>query len=238
MILIAPFREEQYPETTTTRCLKIYVPDDDSFLAMLASMINLLGNELNYVQTDDVLAAKHAQIWRDAYLLTDWLECDPPVDFPIGTILYKASASLPPLWLYANGDVQLRASYALLYDEITDIYGDVATLYPELENPELYFLLPNAKEKFIMGYSHGGGAYSFAEEGGSETHTLTTSEMPSHTHDAPVSGAASGSVGNTAGYASGIFLEPRLATQSTGGGTAHNNMPPYLAMNAIIYAGE
>lgn len=73
--------------------------------------------------------------------------------------------------------------------------------------------------------------------GGEKTHTLTTAEMPSHSHVEAIAISGTG-----AGYAYANMISENnytntysrnensgLRTYETGEGEAHNNMPPYIA---------
>lgn len=74
---------------------------------------------------------------------------------------------------------------------------------------------------------------------GEATHTLTTDEMPSHSHSSSKGGSylaigvTSGSE-TTSGFSSGNLwgnnAKARADISSTGKGDPHNNMPPYLTV--------
>jgi hypothetical protein len=66
-----------------------------------------------------------------------------------------------------------------------------------------------------------GGAYGLGATGGEVNHTLTVNEMPSHTHTVAVGGDPAGGISGVADSTTG----------SAGLGQAHNNMPPWLAVN-------
>lgn len=92
------------------------------------------------------------------------------------------------------------------------------------------------KDRFLLG---AGDTYSNGGTGGEATHTLTTSEMPSHTHDVEdTTGQAKSEAYNGSGSRSWELLDignangtnRALRARATGGGQAHNNMPPYLAV--------
>lgn len=74
------------------------------------------------------------------------------------------------------------------------------------------------------------------ETGGEENHTLSINEMPKHSHKMKYDSIgwtalrqSSGTNGilenNTSSY------DGQYSTEEVGNGNAHNNMPPYLAVN-------
>lgn len=109
-------------------------------------------------------------------------------------------------------------------------------------------------DKFLLA---AGNTYAAGETGGEASHTLTTSEIPSHKHTGTTSTAgahthqigtdkdvdylaagdcwsvhnASSGATYTNGYTTSAGDHEHTVTISnTGGGQSHNNMPPYLAV--------
>lgn len=88
------------------------------------------------------------------------------------------------------------------------------------------------KDTFLLS---AGSTYKAGSTGGEATHELTVNEIPEHNHwvwKNPRAGIGNGSYGNEAYLAQSIVTtDGRYGyTSNTGGGTAHNNMPPYLTV--------
>jgi microcystin-dependent protein len=90
---------------------------------------------------------------------------------------------------------------------------------------------PDLRNRFVLG---AGNSYSVGAQGGATTHTLTVDEIPAHTHT-----YIDQYVVINAGYrpwpANNNDCNNRnIDSGSTGGGQAHNNMPPYYALCYIM----
>lgn len=88
------------------------------------------------------------------------------------------------------------------------------------------------KDTFLLA---AGSTYAAGSTGGEATHTLTTNEMPSHHHTSH--GISIYTTGNQVNLAlRSVELGQQhtgtavMRVNNTGGGKAHNNMPPYLAV--------
>lgn len=94
---------------------------------------------------------------------------------PTGAITQYAGPTAPSGWLVCNGNAVSRTTYASLWNVIGTTYGAGDGVNT--------FNLPNLKGNVPVGLNPDDTAFdALGETGGAKTHTLTTSEMPSHTH--------------------------------------------------------
>jgi len=88
--------------------------------------------------------------------------------------------------------------------------------------------------KVLVGLDSGDADFDTVEEtGGAKTHTLATTEIPSHYHNLvrPRQYAAETTSGNSIyGTNAGTVNEITGVTMNAGGGDAHNNMQPYIVV--------
>ena len=85
-----------------------------------------------------------------------------------------------------------------------------------------------AEGRVLVGKQASGTFDALDESLGSETHTLTIAELPSHTHTAGKQNSANN---DTTGYGSGRTTLADVLTGSTGGGNAHTNLQPSVTVH-------
>lgn len=146
----------------------------------------------------------------------------------VGSLKHFATATLPAGWLACDGAAVSRTTYSRLFAAIGTTFG--------AGNGSTTFNLPNLKGRVIAGFDAGQSEFnSVGKTGGAKTHTLTTGEMPAHTHNVDTwDRVASGATG-----VDRYTVPTPLKTWTTtfaGGGGAHNNLQPFLAAVAAIRA--
>jgi microcystin-dependent protein len=156
---------------------------------------------------------------------------------PSGGLLPYAGSTAPSGYLLCFGQAVSRTTYADLFTAISTTYG--------VGDGSTTFNLPDLRGRVIAGQDDMGGTSAdrltnqsggldgdvLGDTGGAETHTLTTAEMPAHTHTVPSGGA--GASNYALGGPAGSFSASQT-TGSEGGGGAHNNVQPTIILNYII----
>ena len=147
------------------------------------------------------------------------------------------AGNFPPVgWMFCEGQQMPISENETLFQLIGTTYGG---------DGESTFNLPNFQSRIPIHFGTGGEAtYVIAETGGTESVTLTTQQIPVHTHPLIASGEA-GSTSNPGGamVATGPTLyrpAPAVAGMAPGsitpqgGSQPHENMQPFLCINHII----
>lgn len=146
-----------------------------------------------------------------------------------GDIKLSACQNPPSGWLLCDGSAISRAEYPKLFMAIGTLYGagDGTTT----------FNLPNLKGRVPVGFDSAQTEFSvLGKTGGEKAHSLTADENGPHTHEI-----------SSYIYLDGSYLDLNVSdipcmyttsdSASSGLGTAHNNLQPYIALNYIIFSG-
>jgi microcystin-dependent protein len=139
----------------------------------------------------------------------------------------------PKGWALCNGQLLPINQNQALFSILGTTYGG---------DGRVTFALPDLRGRAPV---HAGNGVVLGERAGEENHTVTTQEMPAHTHTVPASnlpatlgdptGAVWASSSGGAGFASAPSgaMAPTAAT-NTGGSQPHPNMQPFTVLQFVI----
>lgn len=154
----------------------------------------------------------------------------------VGEIRMFAGNFNPAGWMFCEGQLLPISEFETLFQLIGTTYGG---------DGQETFALPDLRGRIPI---HFGDGYSLAESFGTETVTLTTAQIPAHSHPLLVSsnnGGVTNPSGNvlarnaaTDGYtddtSGGIVALNSGSVGTTGGSQPHDNMAPYLCVSFIL----
>ncbi len=171
----------------------------------------------------------------------------------VGDIMTVGFNFCPRGWAEANGSLLAISSNTALFSLYGTFYGG---------DGRTTFGLPDFRGRAPVHAGNGSGLTNrpIGQKSGTETVTLSTSQMPNHTHRAaiktvaeppnsPSPAGAAFPVYQGNGYVRGTdpnpypstpgnparFMNPEtMYVEPTGGGLAHNNMQPYLVMKTCV----
>jgi len=209
--------------------------DLNQYLSLSSDMpisVNML-SDTSRLLILDLLSRLERWHWRyDWQLLTDeqWDVAQDIVDkatkevivtMLTGMIVFYPTSITPDGFLVCDGGEVSREEYADLFGVIGETFGP--------GNGTTTFNLPELEERFVRGSSP---SNPIGSSGGEDTVTLQVSEMPIHTHSEGIALTTVINGGLEAPAASAI---PSTGiTGSAGSGQAHNNVPAYLSLTALI----
>ena len=180
----------------------------------------LIGNALDYNYG-----------WDIALIVTDVLGSVAGYDsMPKG----KPIINWEETFFNVNGDI--RHNNVSIFSSIIDTFYPVGSIYMTVDStkdPNTMFSgtsWTQLKDRFLLG---AGDTYTNGATGGAATVTLNINQIPSHSHN--VGGDKDAQYqyngGDISLHDAGTSGAGRLiATSSSGGGQAHENMPPYLVV--------
>ena len=215
-------------------------------LAINATAITSTASELNLLDGGTSVGSSITIADTDGVVVNDGgtMKSVPASDFrtyimPAGSVIPFAGSSAPTGFLLCDGSAISRSTYSDLFSAISTTYGS--------GDGSSTFNVPDLRGRVVAGQDDMGGSSAnrltdqtgglngdtLGDTGGSETHTLTTAQIPSHSHTVAAQQQVSGDSTNRGGSGQ-LGAAATITTSSTGGGGAHNNVQPTIILNYII----
>lgn len=149
----------------------------------------------------------------------------------LGTVLPFGFNFAPRGWAACNGAVISIAQNTALFSLLGTTYGG---------NGQTTFALPNLQGRTILGQGRSttGSTYDMGQLSGTENVTLTTAQMPMHTHaaSAPIAVPVYSEGGNTSNPSGAHFAANSGANQFSSNPT-DSNLAPFNANVTVGIAG-
>lgn len=142
----------------------------------------------------------------------------------VGLIMPIANAAVPEYMLLCDGTQYLRVDYPELFEVLDPVF---------IVDPD-NFVTPDLRDRFVLGSP----TTPVGNTGGTNTHTLSVSQLPSHSHlyEKETIGVLAEGLGVPVPATLPVTLPS--ATTLTGSGTSVNHQNPYIALLYGIIAGR
>jgi len=215
-------------------------------LAINATAITSTAAELNLLDGGTSVGSSITIADTDGVVVNDagTMKSVPASDFkeyimPSGVVMPYAGSSAPTGFLLCDGSAISRSTYSDLFSAISTTYGT--------GDGSSTFNIPDLRGRVVAGQDDMGGSSAnrltdqtgglngdtLGDTGGSETHTLSTAQLPAHTHTVAAQQQVGGDSTNRGGSGQ-LGAAATITSSSTGSGSAHNNVQPTIILNYII----
>lgn len=238
-----PYLTGSYGAATDYICRRVRIPNDLAIIEAVNGALTELTKPYNWEQegsdTPDETAALMLLMYRE-YFGSD--AC------MIGAVFPYATANPPDGCLPCDGAIYNRVDWPRLYAALDPVYQVSAD----------QFQVPELNDRFVLGE----GTRAINETGGLETVVLAVDELPEHDHTAqPHAHTDAGHSHTVHSHLPSLALVPdsppistpnpvpeltgtgfaniqpeTVVINSTGGGQAHENMPPFTVLPFCIVA--
>ena len=155
----------------------------------------------------------------------------------VGEIRMFGGNFAPAGWAFCDGSLLAISQFDTLFNLIGTTYGG---------DGQSTFALPDLRGRVPLHQGNTSqGTFVFGQRAGEESHTLTLSEIPVHSHPAQVT-SGPGTTQSPPGEVWAQWSSPQFSDQApnapmnagavstVGGGQPHENMVPFLAVTFII----